>query len=59
MKYFTLALSLFLSGCYLTAIPDSGEPVYKYNPQENRMELTHPESELRYNVYQREWVYVR
>ena len=59
MKFYTLAITLMLSGCYLQAIPDSDEPVYKYNAIESRYELTHPDSKIRYNVFQREWVYVK
>ena len=40
-------------------IPYSDEPVYKYNPIEMRQELTRPDSKLRYNIYSREWVYVK
>jgi len=48
-----------LQGCYLQAVPDDNEPVYKYNAMEGRNELTHKESKLKYNVYSREWVYVK
>lgn len=40
-------------------MPDSGEPVYKYNPIESRYELTYPDSKIRYNVFEGEWVYVK
>ena len=62
MKYFTLALLINLTGCsYMLTVPSeqSTEPVYKYNALEMRQELTHPDSKIRYNVYSREWIYVK
>ena len=56
---FIVFFMLLLQGCYLQAVPDDNEPVYKYNAMEGRQELTHKESKLKYNVYSREWVYVK
>lgn len=53
--------SVLASGCqYIpTYSGEQEEPVYKYNPIERQYELTHTDSRLRYNVMEREWVYVK
>lgn len=59
-----IVLSWFLYGCHSFGgghqyTYDNQQPGYKYNPIELKYELTQPESKLRYNVFEQEWVFVK
>lgn len=64
MKLLTITVALIIQGCsYWPAEDDWPEsnnlPVYKYNPYELKYELTREQSQLKYNVFENEWVYVK
>lgn len=55
-----IAILVLLLGCQHTPLNGyEQEPVYKYNPIERKYEITYPDSPLRYNIYEREWEFVK